>query len=94
MIILWRADIPTFFEIIFLAIVQPDGKRPKRMPFHKFLNFLNFHRKKHTFHRNFRKPKPFWLLTPRSFILFPMFELIAPQLTTAAEKLTHLRRFL
>jgi len=24
----------------------------------------------------------------------PMFELIAPQLTTAAEKLTHLRRFL
>jgi|GEM_PF-5549142 hypothetical protein len=24
----------------------------------------------------------------------PMFEMIAPQLTTAAEKLTHLRRFL
>jgi hypothetical protein len=25
---------------------------------------------------------------------FPMFEMIAPQLTTAAGKLTHLRRFL
>jgi hypothetical protein len=36
------------------------------------------------------------ILASQSLLLYPfsMFELIAPQLTTAAEKLTHLRRFL
>ncbi len=37
---------------------------------------------------------PFWIPVAEIFILLPMFDIVKPQITTAADKITHLRRFL
>lgn len=93
-IIFRRADISRFLESVLRAVVQPDAKWPERPPLHEILDFFNFHRKKDTFHRNFRKPKPsgFRLLAP--VFSATMFDTVKTGMATASEKLSHLRRFL
>ncbi len=93
-VILGSTKISRFFKSILCPVVQPDGKRTKRLPLGEFLNFLGFHNlKKHTFRHRRRKRN---LLDSRIGLRYPvpMFDLVKPQIATAADKLTHLRRFL
>jgi hypothetical protein len=43
MIILGRANISRGLKLILSAIVQPNSKRAKGSPFHKFPDFTNLH---------------------------------------------------
>jgi hypothetical protein len=43
-IVLRRANIPRLRKGILRAIVQPNGKGPKRPPFDQALDFLDFHK--------------------------------------------------